>query len=323
MCIGLGGQFFATFGGVPHLVAVFIFDPLALGPFGTLYAVLFGFNLALGLDVDAPTGEASCQPSILAFLANGQRELEVIHDDRGDASFLIETNFTNPGRGQSILDQLYGVVGIGNHVDALAAKFIGDHTYSATASTHARAYRIDVRVVTPDRDLGAVTRLTSGRTNLHKTRGDLWHLKLEESLHQTRVRATYDNLRTLGRLANFHDVRLESLPVLVVLVGHLLCLGHQCLNLAQVKQGIAVVSLLHDARDDVTFATGVLVVLHVTLDFANALHDDLLGSLSGDTTKVFWGVIPFAHHFTVFVQLLAVHANLAVVWVNGDDSFLS
>ena len=44
---------------------------------------------------------------------------------------------------------------------------------------------------------------------------------------------------------------------------------------------------LHDAVDDFAFALGVQVVLRVTLGFADALQDHLLGGLRGDAPEAF------------------------------------
>ena len=107
--------------------------------------------------------------------------------------------------------------------------------------------------------------------------------------------------------------------MLVALVGDLLGLGQQRLDLAQVEQGVAVVGLLHDAGDDVALAPGVLLVLHVALDLADALEDDLLGRLRRDAAEVVRRVVPLADDLAVLVELLAVDADLARVGVDGDD----
>ena len=80
--------------------------------------------------------------------------------------------------------------------------------------------------------------------------------------------------------------------MLVALVGHLLGLGQQGLDLAEVEQRVAVVALLDDAGDDVALAAGVLLVLQVALGLADALEDDLLGRLGGDAAEVVGRVVP-------------------------------
>jgi hypothetical protein len=136
------------------------------------------------------------------------------------------------------------------------------------------------------------------------------------------VGAADHDLGALGGLADLDDVRLEPGAVLVALVGDLLGLGQQGLDLAQVEQGVAVVGLLDDAGDDVALAPGVLLVLHVALDLADALEDDLLGRLRGDAAEVVRRVVPLADDLAVLVELLAVDADLTRVGVDGDDRLL-
>ena len=118
--------------------------------------------------------------------------------------------------------------------------------------------------------------------------------------------AAHHDLGALGGLANLDDVRLQAGPVLVALVGDLLGLGQQGLDLAQVEQGVAVVGLLDDPGDDVALAAGVLLVLDVALGLADALQDDLLGRLRGDAPEVVRRVVPLADDVAVLVELLPV-----------------
>ena len=110
--------------------------------------------------------------------------------------------------------------------------------------------------------------------------------------------------------------------MLVALVGDLLGLGQQRLDLAQVEQGVAVVGLLHDAGDDVALAPGVLLVLHVALDLADALQDHLLGGLRGDAPEVVRRVVQLADNLALLVELLPVDTDLARVGVDGDHGLL-
>ena len=130
------------------------------------------------------------------------------------------------------------------------------------------------------------------------------------------------DLGALGRLADLDDVGLEAGAVLVALVGHLLGLGQQRLDLAQVEQGVAVVGLLDDAGDDVALAPGVLLVLEVALGLADALQDDLLGRLGGDPPEVVGRVVPLPDDVAVLVELLAVDPDLARLGVDRDDRLL-
>ena len=91
--------------------------------------------------------------------------------------------------------------------------------------------------------------------------------------------------------------------MLVALVGDLLGLRQQGLDLAEVEQGVAVVRLLHNAGDDVTLTPGVLLVLHVPLDLADALEDHLLGGLRGNAPEVVRRVVPLVDDLALLVEL--------------------
>ena len=54
--------------------------------------------LVLRADVDAPPRQARGQAGVLALLADGEGELLVVHDDRRDALFLVESHLTDPRR---------------------------------------------------------------------------------------------------------------------------------------------------------------------------------------------------------------------------------
>ena len=60
---------------------------------------LLRLELGLALDVDPPAGQAGGQPGVLALLADGERELEVVDDDRRAVPvLLVEADLFDPGR---------------------------------------------------------------------------------------------------------------------------------------------------------------------------------------------------------------------------------
>jgi hypothetical protein len=74
--------------------------------------------------------------------------------------------------------------------------------------------------------------------------------------------------------------------VLVPLARYLLRAGQERLDTAEIDQAVAIVGLLHDARDDVADAVLVLLEHHVPLDLADPLQNDLLRGLRGDAAEV-------------------------------------
>ena len=143
--------------------------------------------------------------------------------------------------------------------------------HAGAPGADAGADRVDVGVVRPDGDLRAVPGLAGAGLDLDDAVGDLGHLELEQPLDEAGVGAGHDDLRALGRLAHLDDVGLEPGVGLGPLVGHLLGLGQQRLDPAEVEQRVAAVGLLDDAGDDVALAAGVLLVLQLALGLADAL----------------------------------------------------
>ena len=107
--------------------------------------------------------------------------------------------------------------------------------------------------------------------------------------------------------------------MVVALVLHLLRLGQEGLDLAEIEQRVPLIGLLDDPGDDVTLAAGVLVVLHLAFGFTDPLQDHLLGGLRRDTPEVLRRVVPFLDDVTVFVELLRDHMDLAGLDVDLDE----
>ena len=193
----------------------------------------------------------------------------------------------------------------------------------APRAPDAGADRVDVGVVGPHGDLGAVPGLAGAGLDLDDAVGDLGHLELEEALDEARMGAAHDDLRALGGLADLDDVGLDPAAGLGTLVGDLLGLGQQRLDPTEVEQGVARVGLLDDAGDDVTLAAGVLLVLHLPLDLTDALDHDLLGGLGGDATEVVGGDVELgADRLAVLVELLGHDPDLDGVGIDGDPRVL-
>src|SRR6185295_5691449 len=165
-------------------------------------------------------------------------------------------------------------------------------------------------LVGPDRDLGAVAGLARDRLDLDHAFLDLGHLHLEQALEQPRVRAADHDLWALGTTTDLGDVGLEPLAVAVGLRGHLLRLGQQRFDLAEIEQGVATLGLLHDAGHDVALAAGELFIGHLTLRIAELLEDHLLGGLRADPAAEVLGDLDF---------LLGQHLHLDALAVLGID----
>src|SRR5439155_20045849 len=109
--------------------------------------------LALGLDVDAPARQAGGEACVLAFLADGEREFAVGDDDGGGLRVRVDGHTPDAGRLEGLRDDPSGFVRERDDVDLLAAQLVHDGTDARALRTHARADRVDVRVVGRDGEL--------------------------------------------------------------------------------------------------------------------------------------------------------------------------
>ena len=302
---------FAAVGGNPGLLAgIRVRDPFPLCPLLSRVASFLLGNLGLALDVNAPAGQPGRQARVLTLAADRQRQLVIGYDHLGNTLFGMKANFPHPGRGQRLRHEVMEVVGERDDVDLLASQLVHDLTHPAAAGTHARTDWINVGVIRPDGDLGAVAGLARTGLQFDDAIGDLGDFQLEQLADQSWMRARHDDLRTLGGLAHLHDVRLEAAVGLWPLVGNLLGLGQQRLHTSQIEQRVTGIVLLDDAGDDVALAPRVFVVLHVAFDFADALVQDLPNGLGHDPAQVVRRVIPFAHNVAQFIDFLGVHRDV-------------
>ncbi len=164
-----------------------------------------------------------------------------------------------------------------------------------------------------------MTGFTGTGLDFDNTVGDLRNFELEQTLDKPGVGTTNDNLRAFSSTADLNDVGLD--PVATLISGShrdLLGLGQECFNSTKVEQRVAGVGLLNDSGDNVTFTSGILLVLHLPFDLTDSLGQDLLGCLGGNTTKGVRGYVHLrAEGLTVLVQLLGKDADIKGGGING------
>ena len=198
-----------------------------------------------------------------------------------------------------------------HNVDLFATEFVDDLAHTGTAGADAGADRIDVRIVGPHGDLGAVAWFAGTGLDLHDAVGNFGDLELEEALDQTRVGAADDDLRALGRLADLDDVCLDAGIRVGAFERHLLGLGQERLDSTEVEQRVAGVGLLDHARDDVAFAAGVLLVLQLAFSLTDALGHHLAGGLCRNASEVVGGDLKLvADGLAVLVEFLSEDLEL-------------
>ena len=113
-----------------------------------------------------PSGEASSKARILAFLADGERQLVVVDDNSCAAPLFVQQDFLHLCRLQRPRHELGRIVREGDDVNLLAAKFGRDHADTGAPGAHAGAHRVHVCVVGPHSNLRAVPRLAGASLDL-------------------------------------------------------------------------------------------------------------------------------------------------------------
>jgi hypothetical protein len=149
--------------------------------------LLLGGELALGLDVDPPAGQAGGEARVLALAADRQRELVVGDDDRGLLAVVVDEHLAHARRAQRLGDEAGGLVVVGDDVDLLAAQLGDDHAHARAARADAGADRIDAVGVRDDRDLRAIARLARDVGDLHQAGDQMPASAADESVAPVEV----------------------------------------------------------------------------------------------------------------------------------------
>ena len=139
------------------------------------------------------------------------------------------------------------------------------------------------------------------------------------------MRAADHNLRSLVATTHFNDVGLETSAWCGALERNLLALWHEGFHFAKIKQGIAMIVLLNDARNNVAFAVGIFFELLVALGFADALTHHLTESLCCNATKfvLVGSVVTLVDPVAVFVNVESGERDFKSVGIETDFNFFS
>src|SRR5262249_47989432 len=181
------------------------------------FALHFLFRLDVDLGADQLRGQADVEPA----LADGQRELVVVHDDvevRAMRGLVAgDRDAGNLGRGQRVLGEVDDVFLPGDDVDLLAAQLTDDGLHAGALHADARADRIDVALARAHRDLGPLARLAHRALDDHRAVVDLRHFHLEQLDQQSRSGARKPHLRALRVVVDVDDARLDPVALRVAL----------------------------------------------------------------------------------------------------------
>ena len=182
-------------------------------------------------------------------------------------------------------------------ISNFSPQIVGDVGNPARLRTEARADGIDFGPIALHRDLRAAARVARDGHDLHGPVGNLRNFQLEQPLHESLGRARKDHLRPLRRLLDVEYVRSDEIVDAIGFAGNLLVEIHNRF-VASLERDVhvALFVALHGSGHEIVELANVFVIDRVALRFTDALHDHLLGRLSGDPAEIFW-----SHLFVVEV----------------------
>src|SRR3954470_21471503 len=98
--------------------------------------------------------------------------------------------------------------------------------------------------------------------------------------------ARNDDLRSANAVLDRDDIRAQAIADVVVLNHDAFALRHDGFELAEVENHIRAVEAANRAADNLAGAILELLVDHLLLDLADALHHRLLRRLRGNAAEV-------------------------------------
>ena len=299
-------------------------------------------------NIDVPAGQACSEAGVLAFLANGKRQLIVGYDNGGVVFILVDDDAVHASGAQSLSDVLRGIFIPLNDVNALVAKLFDNHAHTRALGANARANRIEIGLAACDGDLRAGAGLAGDGFDFDHTVINFGHFEFEKTTNEVGVStrnddsgtgrfATSARLKRVG-VAHIDDEHLNALVVAIVFAHRtLVALVGVALLVVMRKFGLNTIANLHDGEvgrrlkhggsHDVAHAVAELLVDALTARFANHGGDNALCILSGDAAHAFGSNVAL-FELGVFAGLLVrlanrnelVDINLARGAVDGDAS---
>ena len=186
------------------------------------------------LNIDIPPGQARPQPDILASLADRQRQLVFVDQNRCPAQLEAQERFFHLRRLQRVSDEHLGGFVPANDVDLLAAQFVHDVTDTAAANPDASTHRVDLGVYRGDGDLGPIASLPGQRPNLNDPLANFGNLQLEQLPNVIRMRLSQQNANPANLLPYIQNHRPHALTRLMRLTWDLLATRHETLAPAEI-----------------------------------------------------------------------------------------
>src|SRR2546423_1869900 len=240
----------------------------------------------VAIDVDFPAGQSRSQPRVLAFLADGERELIFVDGNLDALLFRIEHKVLHFRRLKRFEDELLRIGAPTNDVHLLVVQFANDVLYPRAAHADASADRIHFFIRARHRNLGSVTGFARNAADLDGAVVDLAHLELEQTPDEIRMAARDDDLRAADAVLHRDNIGAYPIPHVVILDDDTLALRHDRLEFSEIENHVGPIEPAYGPADDLAGAVLELLINHFLLDLPNALHHRLLRRLGRNPAKV-------------------------------------
>ena len=191
--------------------------------------------------------------------------------------------------------------------------------------TDAGTDRIDFRIVGHNRHLGTVTRITGNGLDLNNALRNLRDFLLKQTLHQHRIPAAHNNLRTLGILVHFRNHDTDPLTLDQPLTGNLRRLGQKSRRLAEVDQRKRRLHRFNNTDRHIVQLIDIGVVDRILLRLPDLLAQNIVGQRNSSARHIVNIDIDLAADLIIedritlpLARLFQIHLKLIVLYIFND-----
>src|SRR5690606_33112565 len=149
-------------------------------------------------------GELAGAPHVLPAATDRRRKLIVRNHHFDAVLILVYDDAADRRRLQRVHDERSSVLAPGDDVDLFTLQLLHHRLDAATLHADARADWVDAGIATDHADLGAAARIAGGGLDLDDAVVNFGHFLSEQLLHELRVRAAQENLRSAVITLDLH-----------------------------------------------------------------------------------------------------------------------
>ena len=242
-------------------------------------------------DVQLPTCQIRCQTHVLTATTNSKSKL-IFGDNHVNRVFVFVNHDTADfGRRQRVHHELGSFRRPQHHINALACQFVADGIHTGAAHADTGALRIDALVVGFDRHFRTLARIARHFADFQQAVCNFRYFHFVQLRKEITRSTAEDDLFAAG-VADFvhtQKQRADTVAAAEVFTRNHLFARNQRVELARNDFDDDAVAFyaFYRTGNDVFFNSQEFVQILLALGIADALQDDLFGSLRGLAAKAF------------------------------------